>query len=254
MSVAVGRAQPKFTSSSGAQVRYFDTSHTPILLYNGTLNDESGNGHDLVLQAGSIAYADIMPGVPSLYLQNGTRLGVSGLDSQYQITGDVTIMASIVVDGTPTSNTTVISCSGNAETEATNKLYGCHFQAASNTTGQRLSMAWEHSTGSNDNYNTNTPDSLPPVHVLNQMVWRRTGTVADCLVNGVPWGGAKSTGLSAASGGSSSPVFIGANTVTGTNDCRMMIMSIQVIASSLSDAQIKAEFNRTMGPVFGERP
>lgn len=62
---------------------------------------------------------------------------------------------------------------------------------------------------------------------------------------------AVSTGLSAPTGGSSDKLYIGSN-ADALQDFNGAISSVKIIGSALTPAQIRAEYNRTLGPALGE--
>jgi hypothetical protein len=253
--VTVTDALNAISSGGLGVIEYFNTSFSPVVLYNGDtgLADQSGNGHDMVEVIGSFSTTDILPGQPAIYVPVGCRLSVAGTDAQYQISGDVTIMATFMMDLSPSTSTGIIFCGQSGTLEANNHMYLCQIrQTAGAGTRRGFRMFWEHSGGVDDDFNTDTDIGGPPTHVITQVVWRRSGTTAQIFVNGVPFGSA-STGLSAPTGGSGGKLQIGGVNPATNNDSAFAIHSLQVVASALSNAQILAEYNRTMGPVFGER-
>jgi len=234
-----------------ANLQYFDTTHSPTGLwnFNGTLADSSGNGFDMVLSAGAIGYADIAPGKKGVLLGSTAILGQAAANTALKILGDVTLEMIVQLDSLA-SLFTAFSFAASGETQATNTAYLLRIPAVVPATPPRqLTWLSESGAGVDATYANPGPESIGLIHNIMYIAATRISNVVQFYVNGLPFG-APSAALTPPDGATSSKLFIGCDVTTspGTNP---IIFSAKVIASGLNAAQIKAEYNRTMGPAYG---
>lgn len=228
-------------------LQYLDTTNSPVALYklDGVMTDFSGNGFDMSVETGTEMYADVVPGKRGFYFNGSTKLIYNTFSSTLAITGAVTLIAIIqcdvllAIDG-------LISHGASGEASDTNLLYNAQIQAL---TPQQLGWLHEHGGGTNDAYNPTGSARMPPIHNLVMVGWSRDASnVVTMNINGRTV--ATSGTLTAADGGGSGRLRLG-----GTGDAtseRFVMFSAKVVAAAYSEAQFKAEFNRSLGPVYGE--
>ncbi len=108
----------------------------------------------------------------------------------------------------------------------------------------RLQWTSESGAGVDADYvaNSNTTEDLPAQFTPVHLAVTRISNVVQFYLNGLPWG-LPSSALTTPAGGTSGAF----NVSSGSN----RIFGLKIIASGLTAAQIKAEYNRTMGVAFG---
>jgi len=216
-------------------IRKFDTTHSPVALYNfeGNLNDSSGNGLTLTT-GGTVVYRKIWPGL--LAMVSGTPTRVAN-DALLTILGDVTVEAICAMSST-TLSVALVAMQGAGELEVNNSLYQLII-SDQNT----LQSFTEHGAGTDDVFNsTGANQGLPQLNIPFHLAIVRASNVIRFYLNGELFGSASST-LTAPTGGSSANLRINATNVP--------LASVKIIASALTATQIRAEYNRTMGPAAG---
>lgn len=224
-------------SGGGGVITKFDTTHSPVGLwnFNESLEDSSGNGFTLI---GSPIYREIWPGLIGLVGGTPAR---SSFDALLAVTGDITILAIVVMRAVP-ANGQICNFSGNgaSETSPNNFLYtlSCLTQDT---------LQWFHETGAGTDQSFNSTGhvkGLPVLGVPFEVVARRLGGVVTWFVNGIVYGTASSA-LTAPTDGSAGAFKLR----TGTNPPE--IASLKIVSSALTNNEVAAEYNRTLGPVFG---
>lgn len=246
------------STNAVGEIVLHDTSFSPVGLwqFNQSLSDSSGNAFTLSVDAGSATY-----GVMDQRLY-GIRLGSCRLKRAYNAllhqVGNMTIGMFLMFEQQPTGEPIVTFTAGVDDTSST---YNYNYQIALSPTGTTSVITdrvptWfsEHGVGVNDFYTVTGLNLPPPGEVFHLMV-TRTANVIQFYVNGTAFGPASSA-LTATDGGSVSELFVGgvggvgiANVLTGT-----MLASLVIIPSALTAAQVKAEYNRTLGPYKGDAP
>jgi len=233
----------KWVERSSGIVAPHDTTHSPVALYqlNETLDDTSGNALTGLTVVGTERYTEILPGIRGLVC-SGNYAYVNATEASIQITGDLTLECIVVLYSLPAATLTIIEHALTGETEVTNVLYKIGVQS-----GGVLEYFAEQGAGVNIQYLLNRMMSVGiPVHVA---LVRSSNNVTFYL-NGEQIG-ATSTGLSAPTGGASGKLYIGTNS-DASQDWNGVVASVKIISSALTAAQIKAEYNRTLGPALGE--
>jgi hypothetical protein len=220
-------------------VQYHDTTYSPAGLWNlnGSLADSSGNGFTLTVEAGTIRYTDVYPGLRGALLDGATRLVYSTADATLQILGDVTLEM-LLIPLTRTVTGKYMCCNASGTGSSVNVLYSVGMSSGS--------WEWQshHGTNVNDIYDI---DNNPALMTLNHIAVTRTSDVVQNYLNGVAWGAASSA-LTTPTGGSDSEFRIGS---AGTSAPTCIIASVKVIASALTATQIKGEYNNTLGNFYG---
>jgi hypothetical protein len=174
-------------------------------------------------------------------LDGASHLYVNAAESSLVITGDLTIEL-IVIPMAIGSDMCLIDHSADGETEADNTAYRLYL-----TSGYALGYGAESGAGSDISYNINDGIGMGvPTHIA--LV--RSSNNISFYTNGEQLG-ATSTGLGAPTGGTSGRFYIGDN-AAGTAKFTGAISSVKIINSALSAAEIKAEYNKTLGPTYGE--
>lgn len=246
-----------------SNLQYFDTTHAPIGLWNfdNTLADTSGNGNDLVLSAGNSGFADIVPGKRGLAIWIGTRYETPAAVPLLQIPGDITIETIIQQDANPITNNPVL-CQYRGPTatplEANNILYQFRVDATGAFTNTRnLGAASQSGVVVTTVYTSaGTPASLGCIHNIVFLAMRRQANVVTFFVNGLPFGNPSGVLTTPTGGDGANTRFCVGNNGPGTTAVEVVVLmlGLKVVANALSDAEIKAEYNRTMGPAFGALP
>ena len=238
-------------------IEYFDNAIPAAGLwnFNGVLTDISGNGNDLALSAGNLAFCDISPGKLGLYVLATARYQTAGFAAALQLLGDVTVLAIVQRDQ---AQTTAILCSkaASGELEAANQIYSFTLEAqATDADLIRTRYQAEQGAGADITYLSGGNVSLSPIHNIMFCAMRRTGNVIRFYVNGLPFG--PDSGVLAAPTGGADPAsrfVVGANSPGSANASKYVLFSLKVVSSSLSDDDIKSEYNRTLGLAFGVLP
>ncbi len=230
------------SASGGGLVQLHDLTYNPVGLWQlqETLGDSSGNGFDLTQLAGVLRYTDFLPGVAALWLFSTWKFRHAVTGTLLQITGDITI--EMFVRARAYTSGAILSYDTNSGVEAGNYLYAVGLTGGSTQT----QFTSESGAGVAANHNIdNLPGLFEPCH----LAVRRQANVVQFFLNGKPWGPASAV-LATPTGGSLSMLHLGwvANPAV---DCDLA--SIKIIASALSNAQILAEYNRTLGPFYGLR-
>lgn len=220
----------------------FDLTHSPIALYHGEgdVLDYSGNSLDLTL--GTIQYRQVLPNVLGLMSGASSPPRRSSTDASLSITGDITVQAIVEVYSNPSTSEYIVSFTASGETEATNTLY--HFGWSGTGTLRWLS---ESGSGTDAQFlSTGTLEILPGLGKIYYVAAVRESNVVTFYLNGLPYGSSSGT-LSVPTGGSSSVLQVNGGSSFAT-------LGVKIVASALTAAQIKAEYNRTMGVAFGTLP
>ncbi len=243
-------------ATSGGQVGEIvlhDTTHAPVGLwqFQDTLLDASGNNFTLSVDAGVEIYTAMTQRLRGVRL-DGLRL-TRAHEALLTIPGDMTIELLMMFEGQiePSSPgaAAIVTYTGGTSDASANFNY--QYQLDITLTPGRL-MRWfsEHGLGVNDSYTLAA--HLPPPGVLFHLAATRTSNVIQFYINGVPFGAA-SAALTVPDGGSVTQLYIGGTGGVGTLSTisNTIVASLKIIPSALTAAEVKAEYNRTLGPFLG---
>ena len=228
-----------------ARVRKHDTEHQPLGLWqfdHGDLTDSSGNGRTLTVDKGTSCWSQLYPGLDCLFFNGDTTSGVRLIynvaDTALRLTGDLTIEM-LAHFRTYSGTQTFISHGGSTEDEVQNILYSV---AMTDTFQSR--WLHEQGAGANEVYGV---DYQPQDEQICHFAVTRSSNVIQFYLNGRALGAASSA-LNAATGGADGRLYIGGS---ATGSWAGYLASVKLIGSALTAAEIRAEYNRTMGPAFG---
>lgn len=219
-------------------IQKFDNLHSPAARYDfeGDLLDASGAA--LHLTASSPFFRRVYENIVGLsggFLCN--RNGVS--DSALRLFGDLTVNLLCVLRATPSQNY-IVAFQASGETEPTN--YGWSIQLVS---GNQLAYFSEHAAGADDVYtDAGTNQGLPAVGVPFLLTLRRKGNVIQFFVDGVPFGDPSSV-LNAPTGATTSQLVVNQGASNAFD-----LFGLEVLATALTDAQIKDRYNHCLGGEF----
>lgn len=241
---------PTWVAPSGSAISAIvphDTTFSPIGLWqlSGSLTD-TGSGATALTANSVTQYAELWPA-----LKGWDGLGGNGFHSTavspaaLALTGDMTIEAFVRspdnLRGLGSKRSIICFDTNAGGSSVSNILYSIGI-----STGGFPEWIQQHGSNVSDTY-TLTTDIFPSG--LFHLAVTRTSDVIQMYVNGVPLGAASGT-LTTATGGSGSSFRFGTQ---GGAPLAVALASLKVIGSALTAAQVKAEYNRTFGPVFGMR-
>jgi hypothetical protein len=228
-------------------VAVHDLTHSPVALWQlaGSLADTSGSAIGLTVNS-LTQYAELTP-----LIKGWDGLGGNGFHSTVtspaalRITGDITIEAIVRQPDNlrgAGSARNIIAFDSNVAGSTGNCLYSIGI-----TTGGFPTWTQQNGAKVTATY-TLTTDIFPSG--LFHLAVTRTSNVVQIYVNGAPLGAA-SGALTTPTDGTASNFQFGSQ---GGAPLAVMLASLKVIASALTAAQVKAEYNRTLGPACGLRP
>lgn len=245
-----------------SNLQYFDTTHAPVGLWNfdNTLADTSGNGNNLVLAAGNPGFSDVVPGKKGLFVWVGSRYATPAAVPLLQLTGDYTMEVILQQDGNPITNNAVIATYRGITSglEADNILYQFRVDAtgAFTTTRNVASVTQSGAAVAATYTSAGTSDSLGCIHNIVFLAIRRQSNVMQFFLNGLPFGNPSGV-LATPTGGNgvNTRFVVGANGPSAVAvEVAVLIFGLKLINRALTDEEVKAEYNRTMGPAFGALP
>lgn len=218
-----------------------DASTVGLWQLDGNVNDTSGNAFNLSTLAGTVRYTDIWPGARGLLLDGATRIGRTIHDNALALTGDYTIScllrfikfttgALVSYDAVPNgnSNTNILYSIG-----FNNNVFVIYHRASS---GPVLDIA--------------SVFPLCPPRRLCALTVTRASNVARVYTNGRKV--AEGAVVTAPTDGSTCKFTIGFATADPAPMC--VLSSLRVNNTAKSDAQVKADYNSTLGATFGMLP
>jgi hypothetical protein len=232
-----------FIRSTGP--RQHDLTHSPEGLWqlDGDLLDSSGNSHTLTLETGTEQYGRI-GSLQASYFDGASALIRNTADAGLAIIGDMTVELLIAWEtdrpgSGVNSDRYMVSHSGTGETEAGNFIYTFASRAAA------LGLAYFAETGAGTNIGIYGADGYAGVEsIAYHYAMVRSSNDVTFYVNGVQLG-ATSSGLAAPSGGGDGRFRIGQHSSGAL--ITALVSSVKLIASALTAAQVRAEYNRTLG-------
>jgi hypothetical protein len=226
-----------------ARIRSHDLRHEPVGLWGfgaGSLVDSTANGFDLTVETGTERYAYISPTLLGFQFDGSTSLWYDVSEATLRLLGDMTFECLWMQDDAVNSGG-FISHEAAGETEATNCLYLLQ------TGGTYPSLAWFSESGLGVNASYTSTYGHPTRGALCHLAVTRTSNVIQFYVNGRPYGNA-STALVTPTGGADSRLRLGSTLAVRSKG---IMASAKLIASALTAAQIRAEYQLCMGWSFG---
>lgn len=234
-------------------LRYLDLEDNPVGLWNFDNTIAAVRGPGFTLSAGTYGFTAISPGVSALVMPVSGRL-VAPLDAALQIAGDLSIEMLIQYQDFPSNSILVNHGAGGVDTDPTNNtLYQVQFPVTGPIRNYRFD--WESGAGVDQSFSTPTAalsPSLPTVHTVIDVGWRRQNNVLTPFLNGRPFSSASGV-LTAPTGGTNGQLFLG-GTAALTNASIFVMMSLAIYDYARPNAQWKDSYNRSMGERFGIIP
>jgi hypothetical protein len=231
---------------------YHDLTHNPVGLWqlSSSLNDSSGNGYDLSLQAGTERYVEVAPGVLGAYFDGLSWFGRSGVDAELLITGTMTVEAIVYVPDDNTGDIIIVDSSENGEALDDNILFNFSFIPGGD--GQlRWRYFAEYGAGSNTSA-YGDPTFVPRGRAIHVAMTRQPDTnIITFYLNGQPV--TRSTSTTTPEYASPTQKFQIARTrsAAGTTSAECAIASVKLISgSALTDQQVLEEYQRTLGQLY----
>lgn len=223
---------------------------SPTFLWNGNggLVDESGNGNDLVLDAGATLNVDVEPGSRGLFLNSNHRHR-SASSGVYRHLGDMTLITIFrLINGAPYADEGfIVACAGESDSSTENALYG--FRIKDRGIGT-YSLEWfqEDGPGTNRTYEVSSADGVIIQDDTTVMVtWVRENSRVRAYVNRDAFG-SESPVLPDPTDGSLSIIRTPGFT---TPNLGAVLKAIKVIPSPLDLTGVRSEWDIGMGPRFG---
>lgn len=238
------------SASEAGLAQYHGLHYGPIGLwqFDRSMSDTSGSGNDFSISTGTERYAPLLPNVRGFFFDGSTIL-IAASDPAFQITGDMTGECLAVfprqVDADASNNPSLMAC-GTFSTpgEAANQLYDVNITSNSHVT-------FFHENGSSLGNVATLSDTVVEIGAPVHFAWVRT--VADktyrVYVNGEVLG--SGTYTNDPTGGTSSPLRMASSGGADPILHDSVVASMKLFDKALTADQIKAEYNRTLGPVYG---
>lgn len=209
--------------------------------FDGTgdaLTDRTGNGCDLVLNAGTLYYLN-MHGIVGFSTQVAQLISANPAPASLRLTGAITIETIAAICVLPAGNY-LLGCGGlNTELEAGNMLYTVWFGSS----GNDIHLEWERLAGQDQNASVAI---IPPLHSLFHLVVTRAadGVTVNFYVNGVLVGTDAGGGI--ATGGTTARLRIGMSWDEGTTNygaIEGLMCSLRISPNTFTAAQVLEAYN-----------
>lgn len=223
-----------------AYPRQHDNTHSPVGLWqlNGDLTDESGNALTLTNCSGTDRYITIGGGIKGYHFDGASAVCRASTDAVLRILGDMTIEMLCRINKLDAADY-LISHNEIGELEADNTLYGINFPSSIGG----LSYIAEKNAGTNI---VHTIDDALDLGVLYHIAMVRDSNQITFYIDGEQ-AGATSVGLDAPTGGTEGQLALGATNQGSDNRISATLASVKIIGSALTAAQVRAEYQRTLG-------
>jgi len=225
-------------TTSGVISRKLGLEHNPIglWLFDGSLEDSSGNGFDFTVGGGSERYVSTN-GLRAAKLDGSTSFIHNVTGTVLERTGDITIEVLLTVDP-GSSQRWIVAYSASGETEAVNALYSINYLGST----EQLNWVSEGVSASDDNFNSEAA-GIDHLHLLAVV---RESDVITVYIDGSQVGASSAT-LDTPVGGSSSVLEVGSLFLTGGTFLEGSVACVKIIDSALTADEVYTEFERTWG-------
>lgn len=221
-------------------VRYHDTTHSPVGLwqFNGNMNDSSGNSFTLTVSTGTERYSEILPGLTGFYFDGSTTVFRNAAEATLQITGDYTIEMLLLLPPI-VQNAVLVSMGDSGGTSASNYLFDI-------TTNNTFSLANFSESGTKSGNTLARPLASLPYNQPCHFAMTKTSNVIQFWLNGAVIG--TSGSQTATTGGSLDKLRVGGD--ASAPSLAGVVASLKIVASALNSTQIAAEYSRTIGRLY----
>lgn len=232
--------------------------HSPVGLWqfslgstNG-LKDQSGNGRDLTVEAGTGKYAWMHPGMLG-YLFDGTnRLIRNTAESAFRFTGEMSALCVLVAQSFPAATQYLFSHGAAGETSDTNLLYSAAMNLAGTAAGSYV-LSYNHEQGAGVNVTADLDVSWTSTYVMTMLGMSRTASGGNVTyvhyVQGSPWATSTAVAVTAPTDGSNGRFRIGG--FDGSGYFVGMMSGFALYDRALTGTEHKDLFNYCLGPTFG---
>lgn len=234
------------TTPTPIQKLGLEYSPAGLWLFDGNLNDSSGNGLNLT---GSPSYTTVERDKQIGAIFGTTPWTRPSRDAALSIMGALTIEAVVTLAFSSSTTMTICSIGNTGETEADNSAYyamiGSSMLGPSN---QKMTLLWESDAGVNRSVTSAT--EVVPVGIPCHLVWTRSAdamAVVNMYVNGV---NVHNGSAVAATGGTAATCLLRVGSTSAISDLLgrgSVLTSLKIIAAELTPAQVVAEYNRVLG-------
>ncbi len=227
---------------------YLQNDYGPVGLwnFNGTMRDSSPSQLDLSIGSGNERYTEVSPGMRGFRFDGATSLLKNTPGTVLQITGDVTVQAILIPY--VSSQGYVCAYIGAGTGSTNNALYSM----ICNGGPPWLETFWQTGTNSNQVWPSGASASKNAGFVFGQPMHHavvRSGNTALLYANGV-LAGPPSAGLTAPTDGSLSIFRVGSLTSAAVF-FNGGLTSLKVCRQALTASQIRDEYNKTLGNIYG---
>ena len=244
----IGNVVAQFVTGSG-RAAYHDLTHDPVGLWqlSGSLRDSTSNALDLTLTNGNERYTEIVPGIRGAYFDGNSWFERTVHDAVLTLTGAMTIEAIVSVPTHLTGEQAICEFFASGETEATNILYG--FRSNENSAPRQWIWETESGSGVNSVILTDANITFPDLPYHLAITRNTSGDVkifanADLIQSG-------NIGLPSTTGGTQT-LAVGRSNAFTRKGSGMSMASLKILDFELTQAQIKAEYERTLGQLYSQ--
>lgn len=230
----------------------FDTRNDPIFLYNFDLGftnmASTGADGDLVEEGGDVYFTHISPGRQGVYIPSGINLISTNFNSTIAHNGDITLMMMIQLDQYSVDLSFYISHGGAGETEAANIIYALTM-AESFIPPRPFGWLSESGAGVNSAVDSAADFVIPPIHNMMWIGVVREGTSVSVWINGIK----NNTGsITAPTGGLDPATRLRIGGFPPFTTSAHVMFGAKGVARAYTDDEMRAEYNYTLGGVFGQ--
>lgn len=205
--------------------------------------DSSPNGRDLTVETGTERYSYISGTLGGFYFDGLTTLWYNVADAALRLTGDLTFMCLFMLEAV-TAGAHWFSHSGSfaSELAADNQLFGLRYHPTTQPT-----VSWLQESGAGVDAFKDFANNFAPLGQVAHIAARRTSGVVRLDLHGRIWG-TVSAALTTPTDGSGGRFRLGGDSATRIKG---VMASAQLINRSLSDAEVMAARNYTLGGAQG---